>query len=50
MGEYYVRVKAIDAEGRAGDYSAPQTFKLIHGIPYVPIGVLILLGLILLAL
>lgn len=49
-GEYYVRVKAIDAEGRAGDYSAPQAFKLTHGIPCVPIGVLILWGLILLAL
>ncbi|MGC8809318.1 MAG: FecR domain-containing protein [bacterium] len=50
IGEYYGRVKAIDAAGRAGDYSVPQSFKLTHGIPYVPIGVLILLGLILLAL
>ncbi len=50
FGEYYVRVKAIDAEGRVGDYSSSQSFKLTHGIPYIPIGVLILLGLILLGL
>jgi len=50
IGEYYVRAKAIDAAGRAGDYSLPQTFKLTHGIPYVPVGVLILLGLLILVL
>jgi hypothetical protein len=47
-GTYYVRVKAISPEGIAGDFSSPQRLKITHGLPYMPLGILLLIGLLLL--
>ena len=47
-GTYYVRVKGIGPEGIAGDFSSPQKLKITHGLPYVPLGILLLIGLLLL--
>ncbi|MDH4264920.1 MAG: hypothetical protein OEW45_04715, partial [Deltaproteobacteria bacterium] len=48
IGTYYVRVNALDSKGIAGDFSSPQSIKIRHGIPCVPMGVLLLYGLLLL--
>jgi hypothetical protein len=48
IGNYYIRVNAIDSSGIAGDFSSPQSLRIRHGIPYVPMGVLFLYGLLLL--
>jgi hypothetical protein len=48
-GTYYVRVRAISPEGIAGDFSSPQRLKITHGLPYMPLGILLLIGLLLLA-
>jgi hypothetical protein len=48
MGTYYIRVRAIDSNGLEGGFSSPQSLRIRHGIPCVPMGVLFLYGLLLL--
>ena len=37
-GTYYVRTSAIDADGYEGEFSKPQTFKILSNYRYVPLG------------
>jgi hypothetical protein len=48
IGTYYIRVNALGSKGIAGDFSSPQSLRIRHGIPCVPMGVLLLYGLLLL--
>ena len=37
-GTYYVRTSAIDADGYEGEFSEPQSFKVLSDYRYVPLG------------
>ncbi|MGQ9695119.1 MAG: FecR domain-containing protein [Thermodesulfobacteriota bacterium] len=50
IGRYWVRVKAIAPDGRESRFSSPQIFNITHGVPYIPLGFFIVIGLVLLAL
>jgi hypothetical protein len=38
LGTYYVRTSAIDADGYEGEFSEPQSFKVLSEYRYVPLG------------
>ena len=38
LGTYYVRTSAIDADGYEGEFSEPQSFKVLSDYRYVPLG------------
>ncbi|MCX5816496.1 MAG: FecR domain-containing protein [Proteobacteria bacterium] len=47
-GTYYVRTSSIDKKGREGDFSAPQSFEIERGFPYMQFGIIGALGILLL--
>jgi hypothetical protein len=39
-GIYFVRTSSIDAKGREGDFSLPQSFEIEHETPYGVLGII----------
>ena len=50
IGTHYVRTSSIDKKGRESDFSFPQSFEIERGFPYMQIGIIGTLGVLLMLL